>query len=71
MRVIYIFESLHKLIKADKLLKYNHLGAKVIPVPTNYSSVCGMCLQTEVKDTMFADRLLNENSIFFKKFTLE
>jgi Protein of unknown function (DUF3343) len=70
MRIIYIFESLHKLVKADQLLKCNGLVVMVIPVPSNYSSDCGMCLQIEINDTMLVDNFLNENCICFKKFSL-
>ena len=70
MRIIYIFESLHKLIKADRLLKGNGLVVKVIPVPSNYSSDCGMCLQIEIKDTILVENFLNDNCICFKKFSL-
>lgn len=70
MRVVYIFQSLSKLIKADQLLQENNLKVWVIPVPTSYHSVCGMCLEvSEVLAPEVSDLLTNHN-IYFEKHLL-
>lgn len=70
MTVIFIFESLHKLIKADKLLKEQNVKVRVIPVPTSYHSTCGMCLQSTKDDVDLIDNLLNDHRISFEKHIL-
>lgn len=67
MRVIYIFESLHKLIKADRLHKEENIKVRVIPVPTSYHSTCGMCLEVNSNDVDEIDNLLDINQISFEK----
>lgn len=70
MSVIYIFESLHKLIKADNLLAKDGFRARVIPVPTSYHSVCGMCLEAKSNDLDSIENLLDDNGISFEKYII-
>ena len=70
MSVIFIFESLHKLIKADNLLKEKSVKVRVIPVPTSYHSTCGMCLQSAEDDVDKIDNLLVINEMSFEKYAI-
>lgn len=41
---LLIFNSVHKVMKAEKLLKGAGLNARVMPVPRQLSSDCGLSL---------------------------
>ncbi len=70
MRTIFIFESLHKLIKADKLLQLKQIKVRVIPVPTSYHSTCGMCLECDEVSASSADDLLKQEGFWFERHHL-
>jgi hypothetical protein len=42
---ILIFESAHKVMKADKLLSEMKLKFDIIPTPKEYSSDCGLSVR--------------------------
>ncbi len=70
MRTIFIFESLHKLIKADNLLQKKQIKVRVIPVPTSYHSTCGMCLECDEESASFVDELIKQEGIRFERHHL-
>lgn len=70
MSVIYIFESLHKLIKADNILQEQGIKVRVIPVPTSYHSVCGMCLESNEEVAPLVDVSLKQRGIQFERYQL-
>ena len=42
---IFLFESIHLVIKAEKLLRKNNIVCEVIPVPRDISAECGMAIR--------------------------
>lgn len=42
---ILIFNSVHKVMKAEKLLKTSAIPSKTIPVPRKLSSDCGLAVR--------------------------
>ncbi len=42
---VVLFASTHFAIRAEKLAKENGLNVKLIPVPRQLSSDCGVCLR--------------------------
>jgi hypothetical protein len=49
-REIFLFQNIRQVILAERWCVDNKLDVKVIPVPTPYSTECGMCLETNEKD---------------------
>jgi hypothetical protein len=46
-KVFYIlFDTLHDVLKAEKLLKSHHLDVEVVPVPRKISSDCGVSIKS-------------------------
>lgn len=45
MTYILIFNSVHRVMKAEKLLKNANLDSKTIPVPRKLSSDCGLAIK--------------------------
>lgn len=42
---VLIFHSIHKVMKAEKILKDNGVEVKLMPVPRSLSSDCGLSLE--------------------------
>lgn len=42
--IVVIFHSIHRVMKAEKVLKHEQLDVKVIPVPRQLSADCGMAV---------------------------
>lgn len=47
MTYILIFNSVHRVMKAEKLLKMANFESKTIPVPRKLSSDCGLAIKIE------------------------
>ncbi len=57
MTYILIFNSVHRVMKAEKLLKDANLDSKTIPVPRKLSSDCGLAIKInniEINDILKA-----------------
>lgn len=46
--IIAIFHSVHRVMKAEKVLKKAHLDVMLIPTPRQLSSDCGLALRYTV-----------------------
>jgi hypothetical protein len=42
-----LFNTIHDVLKADKILKKEKANYELVPVPRNLSSDCGMCVKLE------------------------
>ncbi len=51
---VAIFHSIHRVLKAEKLLKQAEVGFLLIPVPRQLTSDCGLALRfaPETKETL-------------------
>jgi hypothetical protein len=49
LAVILVFSVGHTL-KGEKILKENSVPCKLVPVPRQFSSDCGVCLRIEAAD---------------------
>lgn len=59
------FESTHMAIKSEKLLKEVDLDIRIIPVPREITSSCGLSLRINPKDYKRSREILDENKIEF------
>ncbi len=41
-----LFQSIHDVLKAEKVLKSHDLNVEVVPVPRTLSSDCGVCIKS-------------------------
>ncbi|MCX7770512.1 MAG: DUF3343 domain-containing protein [Proteobacteria bacterium] len=81
MAYILIFNSVHKVMKAEKLLKEAKLESKTIPVPRKLSSDCGLAirinktsieniltaLEKEKPDEVYIEKMENYEKIYEKE----
>jgi hypothetical protein len=49
-RMVFLFESVSAALVAEKALKEMGIAHKLIPVPKQLSSDCGVCLRVESDD---------------------
>ncbi|MFP3896663.1 MAG: DUF3343 domain-containing protein [Anaerolineales bacterium] len=60
--VILVYSTSHA-IRAEKVLHRAEVASKLIPVPRNLSSNCGVCLRIDPSDVEAAEEALEEAGI--------
>ena len=60
---VVLFHSMSGALRAEKLLKNGGMGIKLIPVPRQLSSDCGVCVRFERPDEDLVKRKLAEAKI--------
>lgn len=68
--IIFVFDSTHRALKADKLLTVNGLKFEVIPTPKEISSDCGISIRINpfLTKPETVRLILTENNIIFRTF---
>lgn len=61
------FANSHLVLKAEKTLEESNQKIKVIPLPTEISTGCGISIMCDMKDLQNITYILNKNNIAFKK----
>ncbi len=62
--MLFLFESTHMAIKAEKILAGNNYKYKVVPVPKSISPECGIAIDVY-------DELANEVESIFKNIEIK
>ncbi len=60
---VVLFHSITGALRAEKRLKGKEIATKLIPVPRQLSSDCGVCLRFERKDETEVKTALEEERI--------
>jgi Putative Se/S carrier protein-like len=63
MKCVFLFESVHRVMKAEKLLKGKGIKIDLIPVPREISSDCGVAIELSGDSESEALLILKENRI--------
>ena len=63
MTCVIILSSIHRVMKAEKLLKGKGLSVDLIPMPREISSDCGVAIEMPVEMSEEAFRLMDEHRI--------
>lgn len=72
MQVLITLQSIHKVLKAEKILLKKGCQFELIPTPRDISHSCGMCIRMETTEDELkeATKLLREAKLeynYFKK----
>ncbi len=67
---VALFESVSHALRAEKLVKAAELPCKLIPVPRQLSSDCGVCLRFVSTDTDNIRNILSTQMDFFEIHSL-
>jgi len=63
MKSVLLLESIHQVMRAEKLLKAKGMKIDLIPVPREISSDCGMAIELPLEAEKEVLRVLEENRI--------
>jgi len=63
MKYVFLFESVHRVMKAEKLLKGQGMKIDLIPVPREINSDCGVAVEVDAGIGEKALLLLEESHI--------
>lgn len=63
MKCVFVFESIHRVMKAEKLLKGGGVKISLIPVPREISSDCGVAIELSEELEKEARLLLGKNKV--------
>jgi electron transfer flavoprotein alpha/beta subunit len=63
MQCLFLFESVHQVMRAEKLLKEKGMEVDLLPVPREVSSDCGVAIEMALVLKEEAMRLFEENKI--------
>lgn len=66
--MLYLFESTHFVINAEKKCLEKGMKYKIIPVPRNISHQCGMAIEIAVKHEKEFDEILTSGDIKYSKY---
>jgi hypothetical protein len=63
MKCVLLFESVHRVMKAEKILKGKGIKIDLIPVPREINSDCGVAIELSADSEEEAFLLLGESKI--------
>lgn len=63
MKYVFLFESVHRVMKAEKLLKGEGMKVDLIPIPREINSDCGVAVEVDAGIGEKALLLLEEGNI--------
>ncbi len=61
---VAIFNSIHRVMKAEKTLKQQRLPILLIPVPRALTSDCGLAIRYAAADRVAVEKALKEAGLF-------
>ncbi|WP_291861732.1 DUF3343 domain-containing protein [Marinilabilia sp.] len=65
---LLLFPNVHRVMKADRICKAKGIVTRVVPVPEDISSECGMCLVVSGNDLKTCTEALKEEEITFELY---
>jgi len=60
---LLLFKNVHDVIRSEKLIKSKEFDYQIIPVPSNISSECGMCIKIDEISSIEIINILKINNI--------
>ncbi|HUL23625.1 MAG TPA: DUF3343 domain-containing protein [Thermodesulfobacteriota bacterium] len=63
MKCVFLFESVHRVMRAEKVLKEKGIEVDLIPVPREISSDCGVAVEVSKESEEKAFLILEEHRI--------
>lgn len=65
-KILILFQSIHYVIKAEKICLKTGIPCRIIPVPKEVSSECGMAIQIEESHKDTFETTMNQKGISFR-----
>jgi hypothetical protein len=70
MKSVVLLESIHQVMRAERLLKATGMKIDLIPVPREISSDCGMAIELPEETEKEALRVLEDNRVPVREWYL-
>lgn len=64
-KCLLLFQSIHRVMQTERLIISRGIYYQIIPVPKDYSSECGMCIEINCSDIDLLESELQSNGIIF------
>ena len=68
---VVLFHSISGALRAEKLLKAESVSIKLIPVPRNLSSDCGICVRFASEDEAKVKEILTQNNALIARLVAD
>ena len=63
MKYVFLFESVHRVMRAEKILKGRGIAVDLIPVPREINSDCGVAVEVDIGLGEEVIRIFEENKL--------
>jgi hypothetical protein len=63
MNCIITFDSIHRVMKAEKILNDEAVSLSLVPTPRHISSDCGMVVRIDCDDLGKAQKIIREHGL--------
>jgi hypothetical protein len=63
MKYVFLFGSVHRVMRAEKILKEKGIPTDLIPVPKEINSDCGVAVEVDLELGEEAMRVFEENKL--------
>ncbi len=70
MKILLIFQNIHAVIRAEKIINIKEIVYQILPVPTSISSECGMCIEINSIDYQTVQECLRNEGIAFQQIKI-
>ncbi len=67
-RCLILFQNVHIVIKSEQLIRSKGFEYQIIPVPSNISSECGMCIAISTINSNDVSLLLDSKQINYQLY---
>ncbi|HDP74844.1 MAG TPA: DUF3343 domain-containing protein [Bacteroidales bacterium] len=66
-KCLLLFQSIHRVMQAERIISSLGISYQIVPVPKEFSSECGMCIEVLCSSNNILVAELQRNNIFFNK----
>ncbi|UCE19276.1 MAG: DUF3343 domain-containing protein [Gemmatimonadota bacterium] len=63
MNCVITFDSIHRVMKAERILKSEDVSLTLVPTPREISSECGMVVQVGCEELERVQEIFNKNRL--------
>lgn len=66
-KCLLLFQGIHQVMRAEQIIVSLGIGYQIVPVPKEFSSECGMCIEIDCSDSHLLKYELQKDGILFNK----
>lgn len=62
-RLVLTFSNETQVLRFESILKKNNINCKLIPIPRDISSGCGIAIQTDINNKLMIEEIIKNNQL--------